>query len=143
MEQREPAPIETFRGVAYPWFCDSMGHMNTQHYCSMFDVATFHLLACFGGFRAFKEKNWGWADRKQTITYDKEVASGDLLIVRSELLRAGRTSITFLHRMTDQESGEPRASSENVTVFFDLKARSAMPLTGEMLAIAEGLKAKP
>ena len=32
-------PLETYRGVAYPWLCDSMGHMNTQFYAAMYDSA--------------------------------------------------------------------------------------------------------
>ena len=33
--------IETYRGVAYPWHCNSMGHMNTQFYAALYDGASF------------------------------------------------------------------------------------------------------
>ncbi len=56
-------------GVAYPWLCDSMGHMNTQHYCALFYGATFHFLALMGGPRHLKESQRGWVDAKQTIEY--------------------------------------------------------------------------
>lgn len=138
---RLTGPIETYRGVAYPWHCDSMGHMNTQHYCGMFDTATFHFLGSLAGFRKMKAQGIGWADRKQTLTYDKEVLAGDLLIIRSATARIGRTSISFIHTMTDAESGEPRATSENVTVLFDLVNRAAIPLTPEIVQQAEVLMA--
>ncbi len=130
-------PLETFRGVAYPWFCDSMGHMNTQHYCAMFDTATFHYLASLSGFRKLKAAGLGWADRKQTITYEHELLAGELVIVRTSPIRVGRTSMSYLHRMENAETEELHATCENVTVLFDLNKRQAVPLTDEIRALAE------
>lgn len=131
-----PSDIETYRGVAYPWFCDSMGHMNTQHYCGMFDTATFHYLASLGGLNELKSRGFGWADRKQTITYETEVLAGELVVVRSTPLRAGQTSVTYIHRMYNVESGVLHATCENVTVLFDLGRRRAAPLTPDIRARA-------
>jgi acyl-CoA thioester hydrolase len=124
--------IETFRGVAYPWLCDSMGHMNTQHYCAMFDTATFHFLAGLTGFRKLKSAGLGWADRKQTITYESELLAGELVIVRTNALRIGRTSVSYMHRMRNVETDALHATCENVTVLFDLTKREAVPLTLEI-----------
>lgn len=129
--------LETFRGVAYPWFCDSMGHMNTQHYCAMFDTATFHYLASLGGFGKLKSSGLGWADRKQTITYEHELLAGELVIVRTSPVRIGRTSISYMHVMQNAETDALHASCENVTVLFDLNKREAVPLTEEMRRLAE------
>ncbi|MFT3989115.1 acyl-CoA thioesterase [Aestuariivirga sp.] len=136
-EQPSPVGLETYRGVAYPWFCDSMGHMNTQHYCSMFDIATFHFLASLGGLKNLKLRGFGWADRKQTIIYEKELLAGELVTVFTLAIRIGRTSITFLHRMHNTETNVLHASCENVTVLFDLEKRSAAELTPEMCLRAE------
>ena len=40
--------METFRGVAAPWLCDAMGHMNTRHDAAMFDDALLHSLVKLG-----------------------------------------------------------------------------------------------
>jgi len=32
--------VETYRGVAYPWSMDHMGHMNVASYTGRFDEAT-------------------------------------------------------------------------------------------------------
>ena len=40
--------IECYRGVVYPWLCDSMGHMTTRHYTAMFDDASYHMFAALG-----------------------------------------------------------------------------------------------
>ena len=129
--------LETFRGVAYPWFCDSMQHMNTQHYCGMFDTATFHYLASLGGFQKLKSSGLGWADRKQTITYERELLAGELVVVSTRPIRIGRSSVSYLHCMRNAETDELHATSENVTVLFDLNKREAVPLLDEIRAVAE------
>ena len=75
-----------FRGVVYPWFCDFMGHMNTQFYCTLFDGATLHFLAQLA-------KTFGAAMRAaaagsicaRCIEYKHEVRSGELLLIRTQL----------------------------------------------------------
>ena len=57
--------------------------MNTQHYCAMFDTATFHYLASLGGLNQLKSIGLGWADRRQTITYEREVLAGELVLIRT------------------------------------------------------------
>lgn len=120
--------IETFRAVAYPWLCDSMGHMNTQHYCAVFDGATFHYLALLAGPRALKAQGRGWVDAKQTMEYRHEILSGDVLIVRTEMIRVGRSSLSFRHALHDIEDGGLRATSEHVVVHFDLVNRTSATL---------------
>ncbi len=128
--------LETFRGVAYPWLCDSMGHMNTQHYCALFDGATFHFLARMGGPRMLKQGQRGWVDARQTIEYRREILSGDLLLITTAMTRVGRSSLSFRHELADVEDGELRASSEHVTVHFDLDKRVSLPLPDAMAARA-------
>lgn len=128
--------VETFRGVAYPWLCDSMGHMNTQHYCALFDGASFHFLALVSQIGSMKENDRGWADVKQTIEYKKEVRAGDLLIIRTEMMRLGRSSLTYRHTMKDLGKQELRATSEHVVVRFDLANRLSVPLSEEIAGAA-------
>ena len=128
--------VETFRGVAYPWLCDSMGHMNTQHYCALFDGATFHYLALFGGPRLLKKSQRGWADAKQTIEYRHEILSGDLLVISTTMTRVGRSSLGFRHELADLEDGALRATSDHVTVHFDLDKRASLVLPEVMAAKA-------
>jgi acyl-CoA thioester hydrolase len=111
--------------------------MNTQHYCGMFDTATFHFLASLSGFRKLKSAGLGWADRRQTITYESELVAGELVIVRTTPLRVGRTSVSYLHRMQNVETETLHATCENVTVLFDLSRREAVPLTDDIRAPLE------
>jgi len=135
-QMRSLKMVETFRGVAYPWLCDSMGHMNTQHYCALFDGATFHYLARMGGPRHLKESRRGWVDAKQSIEYRREILAGDLLVISTAMTRVGRSSLGFRHELADLEDGALRASSEHVVVHFDLDKRVSLTLPEALAAKA-------
>jgi len=124
--------IETWRGMAHPWNCDTMGHMNTRFYAAIYDDASFHFLARLAPSRAQKESGLGWADVRQLIEYKLEVASGALLLVRTMLTRLGRTSVEYRHELRDAETDLLHSTSEQVTVRFDLRARKAAPLDDEI-----------
>ncbi|HWA51274.1 MAG TPA: thioesterase family protein [Dongiaceae bacterium] len=122
--------IETFRGVVYPWFCDFMGHMNTQFYCQLFDGATLHFLAEIAKRSDLLAIECGWVDLRQLIEYKHEVRSGELLLIRSQLTKVGNSSLGFLHEMRDTETETLRATSEHVVALFSLTQRKSTPLTG-------------
>jgi acyl-CoA thioester hydrolase len=122
------AAFETYRGVAYPWLCDSMGHMNTQFYAAMYDTASFHFLSRLAPYNELEQMRRGWADVRQTIEYKQEVRAGSLLVIRSSLQRLGNKSVQFLHEMRNAETDALHSTSENVTVLFDLAKRAAIPL---------------
>ena len=128
---------ETFRGVAYPWFCDSMGHMNTQFYASMYDSASFHFLSRLAPYSELEPKRKGWADVRQVIEYKHEVRAGTLLLMRSRLTRLGSKSVTYLHELKNAETDELHGTSEQVTVLFDLALRKAIPLDERVRSAAK------
>jgi acyl-CoA thioester hydrolase len=123
--------IETFRGVVYPWFCDFMGHMNTQFYCTLFDGATLHFLAEIAKRSELQAANCGWVDLRQVIEYKREIRSGELLIIRTQATKVGNSSLGFLHEMRDTENGILRATSEHVVALFSLTERKSTPLRAE------------
>ena len=49
--------LETYRGVAYPWSIDQMGHMNVASYTARFDEETWHFLAHLGLTPSFLKAN--------------------------------------------------------------------------------------
>jgi acyl-CoA thioester hydrolase len=123
--------IETFRGVVYPWFCDFMGHMNTQFYCTLFDGATLHFLAEVAKRSELQAIECGWVDLRQVIEYKHEVRSGELLLIRTQMTKIGNSSLGFLHEMRDTESETLRATSEHVVALFSLTERKSTPLRPE------------
>ena len=120
--------IETYRGVAYPWLCDSMGHVNVQFYGTLYDGAGWHFLSRLGPYSELTPLKQGWADVRALVEYKREVRAGTLLVIRTRLLRIGTKSVEYLHEMTDAELGTVHSTSAVVTVLFDLEARRAVPL---------------
>ena len=122
-------PIETYRGVVYPWMIDHVGHMNVQFYTARFDEATWQFLAQLGLTPSFLTRSHRSAVAvDQRTQYKREVVAGSLVHVVSELLSLGRTSIRFVHRMYDSETDEQVAETELVGVYFDTDIRAATPL---------------
>jgi len=122
--------LVTFVGVAHPWMCDVMGHMNVRHYAGMFDDASFQLLGHIAG--KTPDGDFGWADVHSATDYKREVPAGDLLTIRSQVLKIGRSSITFRQIMAGSIDGELRATNETTSVCFDKIARDSLELDHAM-----------
>ena len=130
--------IETFRGVAFPWHCDQMGHLTTSRYVEMFDVAGYHLLHRIG-LTACPEAAIGLADVRQEIDYKSEVPLGGLVVIQSSILKVGRSSLRARHNMTSVDGDLLHAVMEVVTVRFDLTERKSMPFPAEIATRAAAL----
>ena len=124
-----PRPLETYRGFVYPWSIDQVGHMNVASYTQRFDEATWHFLAGLGLTPSFLDQNSRSAVAvEQKTKYKREVLAGSLLHVRTELIELGRSSIRFMHRMFDSDSGDEVATTELVGVYFDTTRRKSVEL---------------
>jgi len=129
----QPASRLTYRGVVYPWQCDSMGHLTTRCYMGMFDDASFHFVHEIG-FRTsmLREARIGWADVEHTIEYLKELNAGDLIWIESRPLALSARSVRYLHEMKHCETHQVHARMLATTVQFDLKRRKAIPVVTEV-----------
>lgn len=134
--------LETFRGVVFPWHCDSMGHMSVQHQLPLLDNASYHLLGEFGAVTVVQDgRRFGWADVSHQIQYVHELVAGDLLILRSGIVSAGKSSLRLRTVMSRRTDGRICTVMDVTTVRFDLDARKSAPLTDEMREIAARLPA--
>jgi len=134
--------IETFRGVVFPWHCDVMGHMSVQHQMPLLDNAVYHLLGEFGPTVEVRHgERIGWADVKQQIHYLSEILAGDLLVLRSGIIRAGRSSLTHRTVIVRRSDGAVCTAMEGVTARYHLERRRSVPLTEQERATAERLEA--
>lgn len=111
-----------------------MGHLTTRFYVALFDDASYHLLyEVFGWTIAGHESGkFGWADVRHVIEYQAEVCAGDVLEIRGQISKIGNKSFTARYEMFNLAKDEVAATLESVCVYFDLEARCAIPLTGEM-----------
>lgn len=141
--QRFPADtgMISFVGVAHPWMCDVMGHVNVRHYAAMFDDASFQLLGRITGGDATDDKT-GWADVRCEIDFKHEIAAGSLLTIRSYVERIGTSSLTYVHVMSGSRDGVVHAQARVVSVRFDLVARRKTGIEAALRKAAEALTAE-
>jgi len=140
METVGSVPVETFRGVVFPWHCDAMGHMSVQHQVPLLDNAVYHLLGFFGPVAGQADgRHAGWADVSHEIRYLHELVAGDLLVLHSGIVSVGRTSIRHRTTLSRRPDAMPCTILEGVTVRFDLDERKATPLSERERAIAARL----
>ena len=131
---------KTFAGIAHPWLCDAMGHLNTRHYVALFDDATHVVLTRLGySFRLAPVTQVGWADVRNEIDYLLEVPKGSVVEIYSGITRLGTKSLTIRSEMRDVETARVHARLKAILVHFDLQARKALPLTSEIRQRAAGL----
>lgn len=131
------AGLVTFVGVAHPWMCDAMGHVNVRHYAAMFDDASFQLLGRLTA--AMDDDRLGWADVRCEIDYRHEIAAGALLTIHSHVEKLGTSSLTCTHVLTGSFDGPLHAQARIVTVRFDLTTRSKTDLGISVRTNAEAL----
>ena len=112
-----------YRGVAHPWLCDSLGHLNTRHYMAMFDDAMQHFFAILG---FIPDEDHGWADVKHEIEYAAEIPPGSLVHIDAAIQRVGGKSISYRQRLMLTGSEEEAASCSATTVLFSLTERKAV-----------------
>jgi len=131
--------INCYKGMAQPWFCDVMGHMNIRHYMAMFDESSYQLLFEVFRWTGNSDNNGGqgWADVKHVIEYQAEVHAGDLLEVKGYITKVGNKSIGIRYEMTNSAKDELAATLECVCVLIDLESRDAVPLSDEQRKRAE------
>lgn len=116
-----------FRGVAHPWMCDTMGHMNVRHYTGLFDDCAWHVL----GYLLAADKRdaaTGWVAATMTMTFLREIVAGSMLILNPKVVRIGSKSVTTRIEMRDAASDVHYATGEFVSVLFDLTARASLAL---------------
>lgn len=116
----------TFVGMAHPWMCDTMGHVNVRHYMGIFDDASYQFLALIAGGQS--SERLGWADVRCELDYRREITAGTALSVYTRLARIGGKSLTYVSRLTGSVDGALRAEAKTITVRFDLVARTAVDL---------------
>jgi acyl-CoA thioester hydrolase len=109
--------------------CDPNAHLNTAHYTTLFDRATWLYFEHLGvGDTYGALATIGWADVRVTVEYKREVRIGDWVRLLSSLGRVGTKSITLRHEMRLVSNDVVCATYESITVRFDLVRRVAIPV---------------
>ena len=124
----------TFMGVVYPSYLDHMGHMNVQHYASMFDQATWVFFSIFGITSSYmKDNHKGMAAVSQKTDYLLELFAGDVIEINTRPIEIREKAIKFLHTMLRKPKGEVIATSELTGVHFDTDLHKSCSIPEEII----------
>jgi acyl-CoA thioester hydrolase len=131
----------THRSVVQSWQCDHMGHMNVMWYVGKFDDGTWNLLASIGLTPTYlRERKRLMVAVDQCITYRRELLAGDLITVESDVLAVRSSSVRFMHRMRNVETGELASLMILTGVHLDATVRKSCPLPDDIRRAAESAR---
>ena len=127
--------IETQRGVVVETDCDVNRHMNVLGYFTRLGQSSGYLLSLAGLYYSdLVEQGYGLGSVINTTRYNRELLDGNRYVIESAFVRLGNSSIRYVHKMTNEGTGELSASSDTVEVLFDMTARASTPWPADMRA---------
>lgn len=116
-------------GIVKPWEVGADGALSWQHLVHRLSGAGLHACHAAGMTPKYlRENRRGYSTFELDLAIDALPSVGDRVAVRSGILQVGKSSIRFLHRMTDARTGKRLASMSQFGVHLDLDARRPAPL---------------
>ncbi len=123
-----------------PAQCDSYGHMNVRNYAAFFDDAGWHMLAMAGiSLTEVRRRGLGTVTATLTIDFHREIAAGQLSLVRGAFARVGTKSFAYELRLYEAESMTHCATQKAVEVCFDTMERKGVALPEDVKCKLEAL----
>jgi acyl-CoA thioester hydrolase len=130
--------LETYRGTVYPNELDHMGHMNVQYYVNKFDQATWQLFGALGiGINYMKTHSLALVALEQNIKYQRELLSGELIYIRTNVLELKAKIMVFEHTMYNAETGELAAICRLTGIAIDRNTRKSRVMPAEVVKAIE------
>jgi acyl-CoA thioester hydrolase len=123
----------TWRGVVDPSQCNHLGHMSVMWYASRFEDASWQLLSLLGLTTSyFRRHNTVMATVRQEMTFNRELAAGDLIEIRSRMLEIRENVLRVYHEMLHTETNATVAVSTLTEAHLDSSTRKPRPLPPEI-----------
>ena len=126
--------------VSAAWI-DYNGHMSAPFYPQAFDNAVEALFQYFGHDETYRDAGGGFFTAELHINYYRECRLGERLAFNAQLVGLDEKRLHVYTRMHDANSGELRASSEQVFLHMDTEARKVAPIKPEMMRALESIYA--
>ena len=135
-----PEALLTYRGSVYPWHCDHVGHMNVMWYVGKFDEATWQFFNKLGLSPSYlRASKRGMAAVDQHISYMRELHAGAVVSVTTRVLEVKEKSLSFVHEMVNDETGEVAARTTLKAVHLDTELRKSCAFAEPIIQSAKAL----
>jgi acyl-CoA thioesterase FadM len=133
--------MQSLRRPVAPRDCDILGHMNVAAYVEAVSDAMFALQSAAGLDRAaVAAAQQSFVAAQLEADYRAEMLAGDVMTMDTHVIAIGTKSARFAHRMTRLSDGALVFEAENTSVFFDLAARRAIAIPGDLRHALERYK---
>ncbi len=116
--------VDAYRDSTKPWEIDVVGHVGFQFYIHRFSAALAQYMARMGLTpNAMREYRRGYSTFEFQLRFKRELNVGEMVVVKTGLVHLGNSSIRFLHRLYNVQTGELAASLSQYGVLLDLDQR--------------------
>ncbi len=110
---------------------DAYQHVNNARYLELLEEARWRHYEDYPP-AYFQEKGWGFIIVNININFKGSAVLGDTLVIHSELVKIGKTSIT-IHQDAFIKGSERKSIEADITfVMMDLRTSKLLPIEGEM-----------
>ena len=132
------AYVETYQDVIRPADCDHLGHMNVGRYFEIMGDGVFGLQTRLGltPDDVRSGRRLSFVGVHVEAGWHGEVSAGEILSVRSALLKLGTKSVT-MHHIIQAWENRPVFEARTKVALMDLNARRAVAVPDEVRAAAE------
>ena len=117
--------------------CDKNGQFYDHGFMAAVSNAVPNLLIQLRDGQHFRQENIGGAALENRFLYHNRPKDGDIVLIYSGLKALANKTYTFMHWMFNSHSGACLAMCEVIAISFDLKARKAVAIEGDMRAAME------
>src|SRR5271163_150194 len=125
-----------------PGWIDYNGHLNMAYYNVLFDRAVdevYELLGC--GLAYVKEKHHSCFTAEVHVRYLRELRAGDPVRVTFQLLDFDAKRLHYFEQLFHAEEGWVSATSENLSLHVDMKAKKTAAFPSQVTARLTEMKA--
>ena len=135
MTMPDITPLRLFQTPIRKDWLDYNDHLNVAYYVLIFDMAGVALFDHLGMGEAYSRETGGsWVVLENHVTYDSEVLPDDVVAVDTRLIDHDAKRLHLYHEMHKVGGNGPAATCEQMTMFFDLRARRAAPFPDHVAA---------
>lgn len=135
MTDEIPAPFVGLTTEIKPEWIDHNGHFNAGYYFVVFDDAVTDWMAFVGLDAEHRDRNAVTTFSVEGhITFERELALGDPIEIRTQLLAWDEKKFHYIHFMHHGTEGWLAATNELLSMHISRETRRSAPMAPEVLA---------
>ena len=114
---------------------DHFSHVNHARYLEFMEEGRWSYFEEKNLFHIFHEKGIIHAVVNININYKKSAKVGDVLIIKTDLLKTGKNSFTMFQRIFLKDTDILVADAEVTNVFINMNAGKVVPVDNEIISL--------